>query len=172
MTKIIGFVGGPGTGKTTRAHHLTAEMSMAGILVEYVPEYAKELVWEEQWKKIKDQRLLMGEMSWRFKRLDGKVDFIVTDCPLVQNMTYASPEYGQDFFNDVYQAHLRYDHDLFFLKRSVNYQREGRIEDMNQAIGADIRTKQFLEQYSIPYTEIGIEEAVPFIMKKYIGENK
>ena len=54
-TLVINLCGGPGTGKSTLSANLFAKLKMAGVDVELAPEYVKDLVWEESFKKIENQ---------------------------------------------------------------------------------------------------------------------
>lgn len=47
-TLVVSLFGGPDADKSTLAHRLYADLAMAGRLVEYVPEFAKELVWRDR----------------------------------------------------------------------------------------------------------------------------
>ena len=48
QTVVVNAFGGPGAGKTTSCWEIASELKKAGYCVEYVSEYAKELVWEGQ----------------------------------------------------------------------------------------------------------------------------
>lgn len=92
-TLLVNLHGGPGAGKTTLAHELTADLSKAGVLTEYVPERAKELVWEGRRDlldgTVGNQELVTGEQWSRISRLLGKVEAIVTDSPIELGAIYA-----------------------------------------------------------------------------------
>lgn len=47
-TKIVNAFAGPGAGKTTACLEIVSQLKMRGKSAEYVPEYAKELVWDER----------------------------------------------------------------------------------------------------------------------------
>lgn len=47
-TKYINVLGGPGVGKSTTAAYVFSEMKRMGLSVEYVPEVAKDFVWEDR----------------------------------------------------------------------------------------------------------------------------
>ena len=47
-TIIVNLFAGPGAGKTTCAWEIASELKKRNIQAEYVPEYAKELVWDEK----------------------------------------------------------------------------------------------------------------------------
>ena len=46
-TIIVNLFAGPGAGKTTGAWYISAKLKMAGADVEYISEFAKDKVWEE-----------------------------------------------------------------------------------------------------------------------------
>ena len=50
-TKIVNAFAGPGAGKTTACLEIVSQLKMRGKSAEYVPEYAKELVWEFLYQK-------------------------------------------------------------------------------------------------------------------------
>ena len=62
------------------------------ICSEYVQEYAKELVWDKNFEMLdgseKNQKIILAEQQKRMDKLMGKVDFIVTDAPLLLNTIY------------------------------------------------------------------------------------
>jgi len=92
-TTIINLIGPPGTGKSTIASELFAKMKWNGFDVELVSEYAKELVWEERSETIKNEVYLFAKQHHRIFRLLGKVEYIITDRPLMLSLLY-NAEYG------------------------------------------------------------------------------
>lgn len=85
-TVVVNCVAGPGAGKTTCAWEMASELKKQGFSCEYVPEYAKELVWDNRL----DLLAVLNEQERRINRLIGKVDFVVTDSPLILNALYMS----------------------------------------------------------------------------------
>ena len=47
MSIIVNFISGPGCGKSLMSVLCYAELKMKHLKVEYVPEYAKGLVWSK-----------------------------------------------------------------------------------------------------------------------------
>jgi tRNA uridine 5-carbamoylmethylation protein Kti12 len=86
-THLVNLFGGPGAGKSTRAAELLGWMKHHRLNVEYVPEFAKELVWQEA-KCIDDQIYILGVQHHRLYTLLGKVDWIITDSPLLLSTHY------------------------------------------------------------------------------------
>lgn len=82
-TKIINLFGNPGSGKSTTASFLFTELKRRGKEVEWAFEVAKELVWEEDFSLLKNQMFVFAAQMHRIDRLIGKVEYIVTDSPLM-----------------------------------------------------------------------------------------
>ena len=47
-TIVVNLLAGPGAGKTTCAWEIASELKKRNLETEYVPEYAKEFVWENK----------------------------------------------------------------------------------------------------------------------------
>ena len=82
-TLVINLFAGPGAGKSTCAWQLAGELSRQEHRVEYVPKYAKELLWDERMDmldgSLEHQQMIFEEQNRRIRRLDGKADIIITD---------------------------------------------------------------------------------------------
>jgi hypothetical protein len=64
-------------------------MSLAnGECCELVQEYAKQLVWAEKYEELNNQyHVSKTQYDW-LKAVDGKVEYIVTDSPLLLGLVY------------------------------------------------------------------------------------
>ena len=75
-TIVINAFGGPGAGKTTACLDITSMLRKRGFVAEYVPEYAKELVWDKNFEMLdgseKNQKIILNEQQKRMDRLMGK----------------------------------------------------------------------------------------------------
>jgi RecA/RadA recombinase len=89
MTMIINLYGGSGVGKSTVAALLFARMKMRGEHVELVREYVKLWAWGGRKVRQEDQIYLLGKQSAYESMLYGKVDYIVTDSPVLLAGMYA-----------------------------------------------------------------------------------
>lgn len=87
-TILINIYGGPGAGKSTTAAGVFYELKRIGYDCGLVTEMATELVYDEAFNVMNDQIYLFGEQWHRTFRMLGKVDFIVTDSPLLMNIVY------------------------------------------------------------------------------------
>lgn len=80
--KVINLFGGPGCGKSTLAASLFHRMKTKGINCELVTEFAKDLTWEGSPARL-CQPYVFGVQYLRLERLIGKVDYAITDSPLL-----------------------------------------------------------------------------------------
>lgn len=88
MTKLINLFGAPASGKTTVSYAVSAELKKAGKTVFLAQEFATELILAGQIKELANQDIIFAEMVRRIKLAWNKVDYIVTDCPLLLNLIY------------------------------------------------------------------------------------
>ena len=80
MTTIVNLLGSSGSSKSTTAMGLTYKLRLLGHKVEYVPEYAKDLIYEESEHKLKHQLYVFSKQLKRLDVLLGKgLDYVVTD---------------------------------------------------------------------------------------------
>lgn len=145
MTTIINFFAGPGAGKSTLAAGLFYEMKMRGKNVELVTEFAKDLVWEERHKTIMNQPYIFGKQYNRIMRLIDKVDYIITDSPLLMLCLYASENCPASFINSVIDISETFDNINYFVERVKPYEHIGRIQTFEEAKIIDGRILKLLE---------------------------
>ena len=105
-TIVINAFGGPGSGKTTACLDITSMLKKRGFKAEYVQKYAKELIWDKNFEMLdgseKNQKIILKEQQKRMDKLMGKVDFIVTDAPLLLNTIYLNSP-----INSLYKGSIR-----------------------------------------------------------------
>lgn len=176
MTKVINLFGGSGIGKSTTAAHLFAEMKYKGLHCELVREYVKTWAWQNKQVGPFDQIYLLGKQSKYESILYGKVDFIVTDSPILLCPIYERFHSGKELvapsaLNFLEDAKTKgVEHVNFVLKRNKIFDTRGRYDTLEEAIAIDNLIKNFLTENNIPYTEIEAEdrERVTEILKHLV----
>lgn len=155
--KIINLFAGPGTGKSTTAAALFAELKYRGVNCEYIQEYAKDVTWEKRGPKVFEcQEYIFGKQHFRIQRTAAEVDFIVTDCPILMGCVYAEDDFK--LISLVLDRHYRYDSLNVFLKRAdfdeKAYNPAGRNQTQEQAVELDTKVKDFLVAFNIPHIDV------------------
>lgn len=167
--KVLNLFGGPGTGKSTTAADLFAFMKWKNINVELVNEYAKEVTWAERYQILEDQLYIMAKQNHKLWRLKGKVDWVITDSPLILSLVYAKPTYfpnhypafGQELYND-------YDNINIFLQREKPYHKIGRNQSEEEARVKDVEIRNLLVDNGYDFIEIAANQNAKNEIFKYI----
>ena len=166
MTYVINLIGGPGSGKSTTAAGLFFSMKIIGIRCELVTEYAKELVYDENWADLKRQLHVLAEQERRQRRLVAKVDFIITDSPLLTSLGYVSDP--RDFYavqESAQSLFAHYDNINFIIKRVKPYAAYGRTQTENEAREKDqLLIEHVWKDYEIEATIPGDKDAPKAIL--------
>jgi ABC-type oligopeptide transport system ATPase subunit len=162
-TTVINLFGGSGCGKSTTAALLFARMKLMGLHVELVREYVKYWAWNDRKVREWDQLYLLGKQSAYESMLYGKVDYIVTDSPILLAGIYqefrssGKDKYVGDaakaFLNHAKQNNVIYRN--FFLNRDKPFDPRGRWETEDEAKEIDKFILHYLESF---------EEAPPFMI--------
>ena len=158
-TKIVNIVSGPGSGKTCMAAQLLIQLKLEGKTVEYVQEYAKELVWTKKFRKLNDQYAVSEKQYSRFHAINGHVDYIVTDGSLLHGLYYnrnnthnlSNVEKTEEAILEFYSE---FDNIVIFLERGdFAYEQEGRIETEEQAHTIDKELQEILHSKGIIFSK-------------------
>lgn len=159
-TKIINLLAGPGAGKSTLAAQLYFRMKNANLSCELVREYVKDWAWEGKQISKYDQLYILGKQSRRESLLYGKVDFIITDSPILLAGYYAEHYLGQSYITSAARSYISmalldgHIHTNFVVKRCKDFNSEGRYETEQQAKAIDTGIESYLERYAEEYTLI------------------
>ena len=161
--KVINLFGQPSAGKSTTAAGVFHELKKRGINCELVTEYAKDMVWKDMPSHaFKDQIYITAKQNHRQERLRGKVDYVITDSPLLLGLIYMPEDYYEGYEELVWSIFHSYNNLNFFLERKKEYNPVGRnqTEEESNKIGA--QTKEFLQKNDLPFFNIScsIDETV------------
>lgn len=168
MTKVINFYGGPGAGKSTLAAELFGYMKSKRLNVEYVSEFAKDLVWREAKAVLDDQLYVFAKQHHRMYILLNQVDYIITDSPLLLSLHYgckAMTKFRTDdpysdawfnmFMNLVFYTIENYDNTHFFVDRKDRkYVQQGRYQTEDEAKQVDESIRNLLQRFVDDYHTI------------------
>lgn len=126
------------------------------MVTEYVPEYAKELVWDGRQDLLdgsrESQSALVKEQVRRIERLIGKVSVIVTDSPILLGLIYQKESY-QDLEQYAFEKYSAMNNFNLFIKRGNEpaYEQAGRIHTEEQSVSLDEKICSFLAKHNIYY---------------------
>lgn len=149
-TLIVNLYGGPGTGKSTGAAYIFSKLKLEGVDAEYINEFAKDKVWEQNTEAFKNQFYLTGKQSYRISRCFGKVDVIVTDSPIRMGIVYAdTPELKKAI--EAEANRYRISEINIFLKRVKAYNPNGRHQTEEEAKKLDQIILGMLEDTQVSY---------------------
>ena len=146
---VVNFYGGPGSGKSTKAAELFAILKKRGIVCELVTEFAKDLTWEQSHATLGNQLYVLGRQYNRMFRLNGKVDVIITDSPLLLSLHYGMgtrfqtrwfDQMTRDLIGDFENVHV-------LVNRDVEYSKIGRNQSDDEAQAISDNIARLLDGY-------------------------
>jgi hypothetical protein len=145
---VINLYGGPGSGKSTTAAGLFFLMKQRLCRAELITEYAKELTYENA--DMSNQLAILSEQEQRLRRLVGKVDYAVTDAPLLLSNVYAPKEFcNKEFVSLTKHLYSQYDNFNVFLTRAKPYARYGRSQTEAEAKALDNTIHGLLDSWHL-----------------------
>lgn len=149
--KVINFFAEPSAGKSTTAAGLFYAMKHMGFNVELVNEYAKMCVWEDKKRTLDDQLYVIAKQNHSMERLRGKVDYVITDSPLLLGLVYRRDTNFPSFGPLVKEVFDSYENFNVLLRRVKPYRQEGRMQTESAAGIVAVKVKHLLDELSVPY---------------------
>lgn len=143
---VVNLYGGPGTGKSTMAAALFAELKWRGLRAELVTEFAKGVVWEG--RPMPDPFYVSAKQCHTLKRAARAVDIVVTDSPLLLGLIYGRPETAA-LDGAIREAYAQFSNLDIFLRRANPYADYGRLQNESEALALDRRCTDMLTQQAI-----------------------
>jgi len=172
-THVINFFAGPGSGKSTTAAQLFSKLKYMSKEVELVREYMKMWAWTGRKPDKFSQFYITGKQVQAESQLYGKVDFIVTDSPILLGPFYETRYAKREIvlpsvlnFMDFAEKNGVVYHN-YFLKRQKDFKQGGRYETEDEAKQIDEDLKSFLTVHNIPwqFIEVPDEERINYILR-------
>lgn len=152
-TLIVNLIAAPGTGKSTTMAGIFSKLKQEDYDCEMVTEYAKECVWEKREETFKDEIYLFAKQSHRLFRVNGKVDIVITDRPLVLTVLYNN-RYGKkskELDALVLAEFKEYNNLNIFLKRTKEYNPNGRNQTEEESNEISAEMENILIENKIDY---------------------
>ena len=161
-TIVVNLIAPPSSGKSTIAAGVFAKLKWMGVDCELVSEFAKE----QRHETFKDELYIFAKQNHRLFRVNGKVDVVVTDRPIILSAFY-NHKYGDDsavFEDMVLHTHDKYNNLNFFIERSKPYNPNGRNQTEEESDQFGVEMKEMLDSFGIEYYTLkGTPDAVDAI---------
>lgn len=149
-TIVVNLIGAAGSGKSTLAAEVFYRLKKKGVNCEYVTEYAKGIVYEENYNRLQDQLLVLSNQYHSINMLQGKVNVVITDSPLLVSIFYnqkftKSPVPYKLFEELVMYCYSTSDNMNYFITRNHEYKQEGRYQDESTARKQETEMKNMIK---------------------------
>lgn len=156
---VINLYGGPCSGKSTLMAGLFYKLKSLGKNVEMSTEFVKDSVYDGNPYPFQDQIYVFANMLKHLRQYDGKVDYVITDAPLLMNSIYGEKELPA-FHKLVMEEYKKYDNINYFLERNkdIDFVSSGRINTEKESNNIHNKVKKLLDKNNIPYKMYSISE--------------
>ncbi|MFZ2306220.1 MAG: hypothetical protein WAW73_12275 [Rhodoferax sp.] len=162
-TQVVNVIGGPGCDKSLITSAIILFLKLHNKTVEVIPDFAKSLVWQQNFEVLKNQYFIAQRQFEMLSLLDGQVQYLISECSLPQVMYYNENYldnicdigktraqildwYGQ--FNNI---------NILVERGDRNYVRTGRFQDEEGARQIDRGLREMLEREELPFTSLPAE---------------
>lgn len=160
-TTVINLFGGPSTGKSTLQSEIYAYLKKKNKSVEMVREVAKKWAWAKKDITALDQLNIIGEQIKDESELYGKVDYIITDSPILLGAFYMNFNHNQMFMANMVKDYMKFakSHGIsyknFILSRKyIGYDLKGRYQKFDEIANLDEQLQGFLVDSGLKFDHI------------------
>jgi len=130
------------------ASHVFAHLKDRGEVCELASEFVKELVWRGE--EVESRQFYVAAAQWdRIHNLLDKVEVIVTDSPLLQQLLYTDQETLKAL---LIEEHNKLNNLNIVLTRSKPFVQTGRLHSEEEARALDVKALQILRRLGVPFT--------------------
>ena len=173
---VINLIGGPCCGKSTISAELFSRLKKMGIKCELCVEYIKDKIYEEEKLIIKDQILLFANQLFKIKTKLNKVDVVINDGSLLNNILY-NIEKNPELDALIVSQYFKFNNIDFFLERgTLPFEEYGRIHNLEQSVKLDNDIKDLYKKYNAQYISIdsrdAVDKIIPIVIKKLNKEGE
>ncbi|MFZ6801906.1 hypothetical protein [Undibacterium sp. Di24W] len=159
-TKIINIIGGPGCDKSLFSSAIILNLNLRHKSVEQIPDYAKSLVWQKDYDALRNQYRIAQRQFEMLDLLDGQVQYLVTECALMQ-VLYYNEAYRENICDvdktksQILEWYNRHDNINLLVERSdKKYVQTGRFQNENEARKIDVELREIMIREDIPFTSM------------------
>ena len=159
-TKVINIIGGPGSDKSLFSSAIILYLNMKHKTVETIPDYAKSLVWQQNFEVLKNQYFIAQRQFEMLNLLDGQVQFLITECSLPQ-VLYYNENYADNICDvaktrkQILEWYGQHNNVNIMVERGdKKYVHTGRFQDEEQARAIDHGLRATLVREGLRYTSL------------------
>ena len=168
----LNFYAGPGTGKSTIASSVFAELKKKHINCELITEFAKRKVWEGNSACLENQLYITAKQQYLMWTVSKHVDLIITDSPLLLGCIYGKDELLNKIIIREYNTYKNIDV-LLTRNPEFTYQSNGRMQSLEEAIEKDKEIEEVLRSVNSNYDVLQVgDTAVNIIVENVLEELK
>jgi ABC-type oligopeptide transport system ATPase subunit len=166
-TKVINVIGGPGCDKSLVTSAIILFLKLHDKTVEVIPDYAKSLVWQQNFEVLKNQYFIAQRQYEMLNLLDGQIQFLITECSLPQ-VLYYNENYADNICDigktrtQILEWYKQHNNVNVLVERGDRkYIHTGRFQDEEQAKGIDLGLRGILTREGLRFTALpGDVEAI------------
>lgn len=157
-TIVVNLIGAAGSGKSTLASEIFAKLKREGYNCEYVSEFVKKSVYENNMTILNNQLIILANQYYNMDILRDKVNIIVTDSPIILSIFYNQNNHSKEntfkipdeiFKKLILYIHGTFDNLNFFIVRNHEYKREGRYQDEDQVKLEEAKLMNMMDKLNI-----------------------
>ena len=159
-TKVINIIGGPGSDKSLFSAAIILYLNMKHKTVETIPDYAKSLVWQQNFEVLKNQYFIAQRQFEMLNLLDGQVQFLITECSLPQ-VLYYNENYVENICDvgktrkQILEWYGQHNNINIMVERGEKkYVHTGRFQDEEQARAIDHGLRGMLVREGLHFTAL------------------
>lgn len=159
-TQVINIIGGPGCDKSLFSAAIVLYLNLHNKSVETIPDFAKSLVWQQNFEVLKNQYFIAQRQYEMLNLLDGQVQFLMTECSLPQVMYY-NENYADNICDiaktraQILEWYGQHNNVNILVERGdKKYIHTGRFQDEEQARSIDRGLRELLEREGMAYTPL------------------
>ncbi|HUS50731.1 MAG TPA: AAA family ATPase [Candidatus Paceibacterota bacterium] len=149
---VINLIGGPGCGKSIMAAKLFEKLKLKYISCDISMEYIKRKLREKALKVIESQIYIFGKQQFQLFTMKDEVEVIITDSPIILSAIYDKTNCPH-LKALILKEFSVYKNLTYFIDRDeeVEYEQEGRYQDLKGAKEVDKKVKKFMNDHKIKY---------------------